>query len=332
MQNSMIKCYVRQGFREKKPWINLKTSTYTQRIFIIKNTSGKTVVFESEHGVAAKKGSTEINRSATLFFCFDDIFSKEEIRRISFQKKDLWTSTVESKEENGKVLHYLAIAPRRILRLENEEEVEIIFRIPAMRKDQFSQISVEIENLKIDDDNTILDADETTFYFSFRGWEKLKRLKLKSGIVGDDSVYVSEQGSIKNKFTVFLFNEMGEELDLGNKPETKLRLSFGDSFKYTDIELVDGSPDSTGVFLEFPLKGIWKENAVKELKFTCTMEKANGVLKTNGELVTYLKIEVLEVNGFHDVTFYVPIKLMLQKQIGSESFPIQIDNETIHFK
>lgn len=328
----MIECSLHKVFETRNSWIDLSTSSSTRLYFVIKNTSGKTLVFESEHGVAAKKDSTETNKSTTLFLCFGDVLTRRDIEKISPIHKDVWTSTVESREENGKVFHYLAIAPAKTIRLENEEILNLTFQVSAARKNQFSQLSVEIESLKIAEENTIVEAGEATFYFSLRGWKKKETLKLKSGIVGDDSVYLSKNGSIKNIFTVFLLNEMGQKLDLGNKPETKLRLSFGDSFKYSDIELVDGSPDSTGDFLEFPLKGIWKENAVKELKFTCTMKKADGVLKTNGELVTTLKVEVLKVNGFHDVTFYVPIKLMLQKQIGSETFPILIDNETIHFK
>lgn len=329
----MIEFSLNKSNTVKRSWINMNTATSssTRLDFSIKNTSGKTLVFESEHGVAAKKGSTETNKSTTLFLCFGDVLSRMDIEKMSPIYKNVWTSTVELREENGKALHYLAIAPTKAIRLENGGILDLTLQAPKARVNGFSQLSVEIDSLKIAEENTIVEAGETSFYFSLNGRAE-KTLKLKSGIVGDDSVYLSKNGSIKNKFTVFLLNEMGEELDLGNKPETKLRLSFGDSFKYTDIELVDGKPDSTGKFLEFPLKGVWKENAVKELKFTCTMTKDDGVLKTNGELVTYLKIEVLEVNGFHDVTFYVPIKLMLQKQIGSESFPIQIDNETIHFK
>jgi len=323
MQNPVFEIAIESP--DPQPYHSFKLGELNRFKFKFINNSNEKLILESVHGTPSLLGSTEVNRSTTIFLCFGTLFSKKEIENIV--RSISWTSWIETKEVNGEVFLYIVLTLKEEMVVSAGSTFGFTVEIHPTGSPQFSYLSIEFDNLKkeIGDRRIALSQYTTKALFLSRTVSTQKKFQLSSGIIGDDIVYISPNNSITNKFTVYLINP-GDALDFDSTKHPKLRLKFGKGFNSSSISLADGRWDSTSNAGEFDLLGTWTEGEVKELKFTCTMHSGSN------NVVTSLQIETLNIPGFNDTIIYVPIKVQEQNQIGSEALSILISNETILIK
>lgn len=278
----------------------------------VKNSSDRQLVFKTD---------------AKIKLSFEMLLSKEEVQEITFETAN-WRSSVEEYRNNdGKTFFGLEFRPERDVVLEKGKSLQFKFCVVPTGSPTFSQLSLRFQNI-----DAVVQTKE--YLLLLRTFRLSDEFELISGIVGDDYVYVSEdeEQQIQNKFTVFLINP-GLNLEIDASTHTSLTLMFGDLKAFKDISLkayllengnyiwqeIWDKENKKGVF---KLSDTWKEGEIKELRFACQMGKST-------DSITSLKIAYSNIPDYNNGAVYVPIKIMRQRQIGSEALSIKMGNDVI---
>ncbi|MCJ8289768.1 MAG: hypothetical protein HRT58_04410 [Crocinitomicaceae bacterium] len=276
----------------------------------VKNTSDRQLVFKTD---------------AKIKLSFEMLLSKEEVEEITFETANWKFSIEEYKNNNGKTFFGLEFRPEKEVVLEKGKYLQFKFCVVPAGNPTFSQLSLRFQNI-----DTVVHTKE--YLLLLRTFRLSDEFDLISGIVGDDYLYVSEKSEIQNKFTVFLLNP-ALNLEIDASTHTSLTLTFGDLKAFKDISLKaylleNGNYKWREIWDKGKGQGVlelsdtWKEGEIKELRFACEMGKST-------DSITSLKIAYTNIPDYNNGAVYVPIKIMTQRQIGSEALSIKMGNDVI---